>query len=134
MPPQVNATLTKVAEASASSAGAGVEDWDASAPPTGDDPGDPGVKWSGELRVYYREATDRTRIGATEPELNVAVRRELIIDAVDARELDVDTNDVVTFTPDGQAETTGVAKGLRIAELAGVPSSLQTAKLTLEDK
>lgn len=117
MPPQANATVTLVK-------GSGQrDDWDR--------PGAAGAdKWAGTARAYYREATDRDRSSG---ELNVATRRELIVETALLDEAGIDTDDLITFTVDGAGETTGVAKSIRRSALNGVPPSLQTSKLTLED-
>lgn len=120
MPPQTNATVTAVA-------GQGTpDDWDTA--------GGPGAgKWAGELRAYYREATDRVRsvAGGT---VDVLLRRELILDTADLELLELDTNDVITFLVDGAgAPSSGSAKTIRRSALAGIPRALQTSKVTLED-
>lgn len=120
MPPQTNATVTAVA-----GSGSG-DDWDRPAVAGG-------AKWAGVIRAYYREATDRVAAGAGGT-VDVAVRRELIVDTAALDELGLDTDDVVTFHVDGYpAESTGTARTIRRASLANIEPSLQTAKITLED-
>lgn len=118
MPPQANATVTLAT-------GAGVaDDWDRPA-----DAGDP--KWSGSVRAYYREKVDRI---ASAGAVNVLVRRTLWLDTADVDAMALDTDDVLTFTVDGAAAaSTGTAKTLARARLAGIPSSLQTTRIDLED-
>lgn len=137
-PPQANATILRVGARAAVPAGGGagvVDDWDQDVEVPDVDPGDelePGDKWrgaAGEVRAYYREATDRvTGAGA----VDVHERRELILLTADLEELGIDTDDVVTFLVDGEdGEQSGTAEAVRRSKLAGMPSSVQTAKLTL---
>jgi hypothetical protein len=117
MPPQSNATVTAIA-------GAGTApDWE--------EPGTAGAaKWAGSARAYYREATDRSASDGGGVDVNL--RRELILDTADLEAMGLDTDDVVTFTVDGEDPTTGKAQVIRKAKLAGIPRGLQTSKITLE--
>lgn len=118
MPPQTNATVTAVAGGGSSG------DWDRPAVPGG-------AKWSGVVRAYYREATER--IAATGG-VDVAVKRELIVDTADLAATGLDTDDVVTFRVDSAAaDSTGTARAIRRGELGGIDRALQTSKITLED-
>lgn len=118
-PPQHNATLSKIT-------GAGVaDDWDR--------PAEEGaVKWAGEARGYYRETTTREQgaNGAT----NIATKRELVITMDTLDELDLDTDDVLTFTVDGdETEQTGTAQSIPRVRLAGVPAEVQTSRIRFEN-
>lgn len=117
-PPQSNATVTRVA-------GAGTEDdWDEPAAAGGE-------KWAGSIRAYYREATDRSSSAGGGVDVNL--RRELIVETADLELLGLDTDDTIEFTVDGApAPSSGKAQVIRKSALAGVPSSLQTTKITLE--
>lgn len=118
MPAQTNAVITRVAGSGTS------DDWDRPAAAGGE-------KWSGLKRAYYREATDRLRGDGA---VDVAVRRELILDTAALDELGVDTDDLITFHVDGRpADTVGTARAIRRSQLAGVAAGLQTSKITLED-
>lgn len=117
MPPQTNATVLRVA-------GAGrADDWDVPAAAGAD-------KWAGQARAYLREATDRV---VADGAVNVALRRELVLDTADVDVMGLDTDDTIEFRRDGGELELGKARAIRAARLAGVPSSLQTAKVTLED-
>lgn len=118
MPPQVNALVTKV-----NAAGAG-DDWDR--------PGAVGAeKWIGEARAYYRERATRERAGET---VNVLTKRELILDVDDVLAMELDTDDVVTFTVDGRTGAfTSTARTVPTTTLAGVPRELRTSRIILED-
>jgi len=121
-PPQANAVVTLVKGKGASSG----DDWDtAGAGAVGPQ------KWASAARAYYRETTDRvTGAGA----LDVLVRRELILETADVDAMALDTDDVVTFTLDGEAGARqGSAKTIRRTKLAGVPRPLQTTLIVLED-
>lgn len=117
MPPQSNATVTAVA-------GSGVrDDWDAPAAAGA-------AKWSGRVRAYFRSRVDRQGGGDG---VNIALARSLIVDTADFDAMALDTDDVVTFTPDGGAEQTATAKAIAPARLAGVPRDLQTTRIEMED-
>lgn len=123
MLPQVNATLTLVNDASA--AAGGRDDWDQ---PGVEQPGAGAVKWQGDEPAYYRESVQRTY----GPEANVVKTRTLWVSAAASRVIDVDTDDVLTFTdPAGVAQT---ARVLTVArhELDSIPPELQTCRLDLE--
>lgn len=131
MPPQSNATVTAVGQARAEAGGA-VDDWDVqtAAPAVGTPAAAALVKWSGSVRGYYREATTReTDNGST----NVLLKRELIIDTADALAMGLDTDDLITFTVDGRGARTARAGMIPTPQLAGIPGSLQTARIRLED-
>lgn len=117
MPAQANATVTAVGSAGIA------DDWDRPAAAGA-------AKWEGEARAYYRETLDRASGGGA---VNVVERRELILDTADVDAMALDTDDVITFTVDALGERTGVARSIRRARLAGVPGSVQTAKIILED-
>lgn len=117
MPLQENATVTKVVDPGAAS-GVGSDDWDAAADA-------PTEKWTGSVRAYYREKIDRR------PGVDVLVIRTLIIDTADYDDLGIDTDDIVTFTVDGAAQTTGTAALVSVARLAGIASDLQTTRIEL---
>lgn len=117
MPSQTNATVTAVT-------GSGTaDDWDRAGE-------DPPAKWAGEVRAYYRETTDR-QAGPDGP--NVLERRELILDTADVDAMDeLDTDDLITFTPDDGDELVGTAQAIARRRLKGIPTRLQTTKITLE--
>lgn len=132
MPPQANATVTAVGEAHAETGGA-VDDWDVQvAAPAGGSPAALAlVKWTGSVRAYYRETGERVSVNGT---TDVRIKRELIIDTADALELEVDTDDVITFTVDDRpGPLTGRAVVIPTPSMAGVPRALQTARIRLED-
>lgn len=117
MPAQVNAVITAVN-------GAGTaDDWDR--------PGSAGSpKWTGEAPAYYREKIDRERV---EGAVNVFLRRELIVDTDVYDELELDTDDVITFARDGGSSSTSSAVSIRRADLDGIPAELRTTLIRLED-
>lgn len=116
-PPQHNATVVRVR-------GAGTaDDWDRPAGPGA-------IKWQGEARAYYREDTTRlTAAGAT----NIVTKRELIVTMDTLDELQLDSDDLITFTPDGAEETTATPQSIPRVRLAGLPRALQTSKIRLTD-
>lgn len=126
MPPQVNATLTRVTGATAATGGR--DDWDApGVEPAGAGP----QKWAGAAPAYYSESVQRTAGGG---DVNVASTRTLFVDSAVARAAGIDTDDVLTFTgPDGVVRTARAAT-VAVRELAGIPADLQTARLDLELK
>lgn len=138
MPPQVNASITRLTAASSSSsagAGAARDDWDeamAGQAAGAEDPADVVVvggaeKWAGTIDAFLEEKISRSLAAGDD----VLERRILHIDAADYRELEADTNDVLTFTgPDGVARTATIA-AIAVAELDGIPRDLQTASLEL---
>lgn len=113
MPAQENATLTRIA-------GAGTdEDWD--------EPGEPGdEKWAGEVGAYYSEKRERVFGGGDQ---DVVLRRTLIVSHDAVTELDND--DLVTFTYAGSQQTAKVSL-IERRDLAGLPPSVRTTRLTLE--
>jgi hypothetical protein len=117
MPPQTNATAT------AGAGGGRRDDWDVSAAAGA-------AKWAGEVRAYFRERVDRQSGGDG---VNIAAARSLIIDSADFDAMALDTDDVVTFQPDGAGQQTGTAKASAPARLAGIPRDLQTTRIELED-
>jgi hypothetical protein len=130
-PPQVNATLTSITGATAATGGR--DDWDAArtavAAGGGAQPAEPAdagpVKWTGAVRCYYRPVLERTAGDMVE-------RRTLIIPTTIALAAGLDTDDVVTFTVDGDATPTSArARMVSTPRLAGIPDSLQTARLEL---
>lgn len=124
MPPQTNATLTRIGSATAATGGR--DDWDE---PAGEEPaGADAAKWTGAAGAYYTEHNAFT------PGLGGADRtatRALIVDSSVARAAGVDTDDVVTFMHAGGQVVSRVT-GVAIRELAGIPVELQTARLELE--
>lgn len=127
MPLQHNATVTRL-DRSGGGQAVPAGDWDRD---TGDEPGATDAKWSGAVRALYRETTDRVDDG--QGGVNVLTRRELVIDTADVDALELDTNDVLTFTVDGEEdERIGQAKSIPRPRLAGVRRALQTARVVLE--
>lgn len=114
-PPQINATLTRVNAASSGEAF--------------DGPKQPGAEeWAGSERVYYREVRDRVRTAEGE---NRVTTGELIVSTLSpARKWS--SGELVTFTPDGDVEQTRTVKLVPRRDLAGVPATLRTTRLTLE--
>lgn len=131
MPPQVNATLTRVTGATAATGGR--DDWDAAMDglegAAAEPAGAGAVKWEGEAAAYYRESVRRGQ-GAT---ADVVEARTLYIDSHVARAASIDTDDVLTFRDPSGAERTARAGTVAIRELAGIPATLQTARLELEE-
>lgn len=127
MPPQVNATLTRVAGATAATGGR--DDWDE---PAGQEPAGAGAqKWTGAEEAYLREKVERIRDGQTVTNVTV---RTLIIDTSVYRAIGIDTDDVVTYTgPDGE-EQSSTCEAIAASELAGIPLALQTTRLELADR
>lgn len=117
-PPQHNATVTDLR-------GGGTRDeWSGGAAGA--------AKWAGSVRGYYREREVRAQGpgGATSP----ALKRELVLELADVVAMDLDTDDVLTFTVDdlpGPLE--GRAAVIPRLPLAGVPGGLQTSRVVLED-
>lgn len=130
MPLQANATVTRLDRSSGPAGVTEAGDWDVD---TGDAPVAPATeaaaKWAGTVRAYYRETGDRLE---GDGEVNILVRRELRLDTADVDRLELDTNDVITFTVDGETETTGVAKAIRRSKLNGVRTGIQTSLVVLE--
>lgn len=124
-PLQVNATITSVTGATAATGGR--EDWDTA---EGVEPAGAGAaKWSGEEPAYYRERVEKVPQGA-----DVLVRRTLWLQTSAARELAIDTDDVITFTdPAGVSrKATAVAVAYADAGAAGIVSDrLQTTRIDL---
>lgn len=117
MPPQVNAVVTAVV-------GAGIaDDWDV---PAAAGP----AKWAGEASAYLRERVDRI---ATGDSYNVFVKRTLFLDTADVDAMGLDTDDLITFTPQGRPAQTSPAKAIAPARLAAIPTNLQTTRIELED-
>lgn len=118
-PPQSNATVSAVRGAGAA------DDWDRA--------GAAGVvKWVGQARAYYRESTSRETAegGAT----NIVTKRELIVTMQTLGDFALDTDDVITFRPDGApADLTGTAQAIPRVSLGGIPRSLQTSRIRLEN-
>lgn len=125
-PPQANATITAVR-------GQGQrDDWDRN---QGGDEGAP--KFAGELRAYYREKADRVASGGA---VDVITRRTLWVTTAELRRVgllgagapaDLDTDDVITFTPDGRPEASSPAIAVAASELAGA-SAVSTTRIDLE--
>jgi hypothetical protein len=122
VPPQVNATVTAVTGASA--AAGRRDDWDN---PGQEPAGGAAAKWAGDIAAYYREKTDRADNGGT---LNIFTRRTLIIDTADYRAMQLDSDDVITFTHSGVVEH-AAAVSIAVAELDGIPPELQTTRIEL---
>jgi hypothetical protein len=116
MPAQTNSKITAIAGSGSP------DDWDRPAT-DGDD------KWTGEVRAYYREKTDRV---VKDGEVNLFTRRTLIVDVDDLDRFELDTDDTITFVRDGGATTTGTAVTITRADLANVPRELRTARIELE--
>lgn len=117
MPPQVNATLSRVQGVSAGEAvdgpvAAGAE------------------KWAGSVGAYLRERRNRQREAATG---NVEIDRQLIVENDDPP-VDWAIGDVVTFTPAGAASQTGTVQLVERRAISdpAIPPELQTTRLTLE--
>lgn len=127
MPPQVNARVTAV------HAQGIPDDWDTH---QGGDPGAP--KWVGELAAYYRVKVDRV---AADGGVNIITRRTLWVDTAALRraglignadpELDLDTDDVITFTPAARPELRLPAIAVAASELAGA-GPVSTTRIDLE--
>lgn len=120
MPPQANALLTLVTGASAATGGR--DDWDAPAPA-----GDAPVKWAGEEPAYY---TEDARFTPAADGADHTTTRKLIVDTHIARDIAIDTDDVVTWT--GAGAGTARVTAIAFRELEGLPLELQTTKLELE--
>lgn len=134
MPPQANATITRVGESRSDTETAGaIDDWDVQvpAPAPGSPEADALIKWEGAARAYYRESTTRESQGGT---TNVLLKRELILDTADAQAMGLDTDDVITFTVDGAVEASEArAQIIPTPRLARVSRGLQTARVRLAD-
>lgn len=118
MPPQTNATVTAVAGQGAP------DDWDRPAAAGA-------AKFAGAIRGYYRESLVEVRGNGT---VDVVLRRELVIDNDDVDLLELDTDDVLTFTVDGDpTPRSASAATIPRRRLAGVPRYLQTSRIILED-
>ena len=110
----------------ATAATGGRADWDE---PAGVEPAGAGAaKWAGAADAYY---TVKSQFTAGADGANVTATRRLIIDSAIARASGVDTDDVVTWT--GASGGTARVVAVAIAELAGIPPELQTARLDLEE-
>lgn len=120
-PLQTNATLEAVASAG------NAPDWD--------QPGAAGAqKWAGAIRCYYRRKIQRV-VAAGGASTDVVLERRLIVDTDDLDALiaaGLDTDDTVTFTPDGQPQEHGTATLIDRADLAGISASLRTSRIELE--
>lgn len=129
MPPQVNATITRVQAATAATGGR--DDWDESmanvAAPA--EPAGAGAeKWAGTAKAFLEEKASRSFEAGND---DVLERRILHVDSVDARAMGLDTNDVITFTDPAGIVRQATAAAIAIAELAGIPRELQTATIEL---
>lgn len=129
MPPQVNATVTRVTGATAATGNR--DNWDAAMAgatgPAGEPAGAGAEKWSGEVPAFLEEKIARSLTDVSD----VAERRRLHLDTSDARALGVDTDDVITFTgPDGLSRT-ATALLVVYSDFAGIPAALQTTTLEL---
>jgi len=123
VPAQTNARLTRVGSATAKTGGR--DDWDQAA---GVEPAGANTeKWAGAAPAYYT-ATSRFTPGPDGADFTAT--RRLIIDSTVARASGVDADDVVTWTGAGAGTARVIA--VSIAELAGIPPELQTARLDLE--
>ena len=123
MPAQSNATLTRVGSATAATGSR--DDWDT---PGVEPAGAGAAKWVGAADAYY---TVKSQFVAGADGANVTATRRLIIDSAIARASGVDTDDVVTWS--GASAGTARVVAVAIAELAGIPPELQTARLDLEE-
>lgn len=134
MPPQTNATVTRVRSATAAQAGR--DDWDeavagVAAHTTPAEPAGAGVeKWAGSVRAYYRENIDRQAGGDT---VNIVTRYTLYVDTVAFDAATIDTDDVIAFTTDEGAALEATARTVARSALAGIPASLQTTRLELAE-
>jgi hypothetical protein len=118
-PPQSNGNLVTIAPA----AGAAVDDWDVPTPADGD-----GDKWTGSIRVYYREKVDRVQAG---DELNLLTRRTAWASTAELP-AELDTDDVVTLELDDGRTITGTARTIARSSLAGA-GPVSTTRVDLED-
>lgn len=125
MPPQVNAQLLAVSGADPESGGK--DDWDNPVDPT--DPPSGTSKWAGSADAYYSESIRRVSNGDT---VDLVQVRALIIDTHIARDIGIDTDDVLTFTDPAGVERRARAAVIRRSQLAGIPAQLQTTRLELE--
>jgi len=120
VPPQSNATLDQVLQATAATGGR--DDWDQAA---GVEPAGAGaVKWTGPAAAYYTE-------GIVYSDGNRIATRRLIVDTATARASGVDTDDVLVFTVAGVQRQARAVEVL-IRELEEIPPELQTTRLELE--
>lgn len=118
MPLQANATVTRVAEQ------ARPDDWDVAG-------GAGAEKWAGAIRGYYRAKLVEVRGEGT---VTTILRRELILNIDDVDTLELDTNDVLEFTVDGEAAAqAGRAETIPRARHATVRADLQTSRIVLAD-
>lgn len=113
MIPQTNCLISKV------TGGAVSEDWDTSA-------GAGSNVWTGSMPAYFRENRERV----TGETADLVLRRSLI---VQTDERDWAEGEIVTFRMDGGAEQTGQVKMIEARSLPGLPSGIQTTRLTLTD-
>lgn len=123
MPVQVNATLTAVAQPGATTGDR--DDWDT--PGTTTETGAGAVKWQADPGIapnaYYRETLDRAQVGG---DLNVTTRQVLYIDTALARLINVDTDDVLTFTDPAGVTRTAQASNVALRELDVAPQVSST--------
>lgn len=123
MPPQVNARITAVLEATA--AAGNRDDWD---DPDAEPAGAGAQKWAGTVEAFLEETASRSFASGSD---DLFERRRLHIDSADYRTMAVDTDDVIVYTgPDG-VERSAEAKTITVAELAGIPRALQTTTIEL---
>lgn len=123
-PPQTNATLTRVTQASAAERGR--DDWDT---PGVEPTGGGASKWTGSAAAYYREAVQRV---VTDGDVNLIPVRTLYVGSDVALAAGIDTNDVLRFTTTDGRTIDAVARVVSIAQLPGVPAAVQTARLDLD--
>lgn len=121
MPPQINATLSRV---QAPGVGEAV-----------DGPPAPGPeKWAGSAAVYVREQRKRRRDATHRPTGDVYLERTIIADTGDPA-VDWRVGDVVTFAyPTGSTPQTGVVDLVNRPSIddPGIPADLKTTRITLQ--
>jgi len=127
MPPQVNATLTKVTTATAATGGR--DDWDAAnaglTGPALEPAGSGTLKWQGRAGAYFQQTIRQTTDGLVGADV-------LYLDSAVVREAGLDTDDVIAFTDSAGVQHVGTATIVALRELAGVPRELQTTRIELE--
>ncbi len=117
-PLQTNARLTAVTSATAATGGR--EDWDQA---EGTEPAGAGAgKWTGDEPAYYREAVEKIPQGA-----DVLVRRTLWLQTTTAREIGIDTDDVLTFVDPGGTTRTATAVAIAYSDASAAPAAGQPA-------
>jgi hypothetical protein len=95
------------------------------------DAGAPTQLWAGSVRAYFSEKRDRTGGGGISAG-DLLVRRSLFVAEGDAA-VTWEAGLILTFALDGGASQTGTVQNVERRILDGIPASLQTTRLTLED-